>query len=395
LNVVRLADSFQRPPNLGTGLAPTVYYLSESQASLGLKIHVVCRHRQGEKQLEKTGNIEVHRVSSPFSINMLNCLLRLNALIKPEIIHTHATTGWLYALTRKLSNHFSGKLVAHVHGTTKGIISAWKRTTTSKSRFIKSSGREISVLRESLLWRNADGVVTISQFLKKELVELYRVEEDKIHVIYNGADLQVFHPIDSARKQIIKKHGLGEKSKLFLYLGGNRLVKGPQTLLEAFNHVCQGMSEIALLFVEKAFKNAMPPSAKKILAPLEARKAILFLDTIPYFDLPSYYSAVDAVIVPSVYDALPKVVLEALACKTPVVASNTGGIPEIISNKKTGLLFEPGNSADLAEAIVTISTDSKLREKMRAEGRKLIEEKFTWEKVAERSLKAYHEILGK
>jgi glycosyltransferase involved in cell wall biosynthesis len=393
LNVVRIADSFQKPPKMGGGLAPTIYYLSESQASQGLKVYVVCRRRRGEKCLEKMGNIEVRRVGAPFSVNMLQALFTLNRRMKVDVVHAHATTGFSYAVSRKFWKFMLGKFVSHVHGTTKGIMFAWKELKDDHLKLSKSSSREISILRESLIWRNSDGLVTTSQFLKKELVELYGVEERKIRVIYNGVDLRVFRPLESARKQIIEKHGLREGSKLVLYLGGARLVKGPLTLLQAFKKVNKEMDEVTLLFVGKALKNRIPSSLKKLVGELEKKKVVLFLDKIPYLELPSYYSAVDAVVVPSIYDTFPKVVLEALACKTPVVASNTGGIPEIITDGETGLLFKLGNSVELAEAIISVLTDSKLRRRMRMRGRMLVEERFTWEKVANRCLKAYKEIL--
>ena len=378
---------------MGEGLAPTIYYLSESQASQGLKVYVICRRRHGEERLEKMGNIEVRRVEPPFSVNMLHTLFTLTSRIKTDIIHAHATASFSYAISRKLWNFLSNKFISHVHGTTKGILFSWKQLKGHSSNFSTNLNREVSVLRENLIWRNSDGLLTTSNFLKEELVELYGVEERRIHVIHNGADLRVFQPSELARGQIIEKHGLRTESKLVLYLGGARLVKGPLILLEAFKAVHKEMDEVTLLFVGKALKNQISGSLKKSVVELEEKKAILFLDRIPYLGLPRYYSAVDMVVVPSVYDTFPKVILEALACQTPVVASNTGGISEIITNKETGLLFEPGNLFELKQAMASILTDSNLREKLRIRGRKLVKERFTWEKVAERCLKAYKEIL--
>jgi glycosyltransferase involved in cell wall biosynthesis len=254
-------------------------------------------------------------------------------------------------------------------------------------------GREVSVLREGLIWRNSDGLLATSHFLKKELVELYGVEEKRIHVIHNGADLKVFQPREMARAEIIKKHGLRENSKIVLYLGGARLVKGPLVLLEAFKDIHNELDEATLLFVGKAMKNQVSGSFRRLIATLEEKKAMLFLDKIPYLELPYYYSAADVVTVPSIYDTFPKVVLEALACKTSVVASDTGGISEMITNKKTGLLCKPGNSSELAEVTTSILTDDSLKERLRMYGRELIKERFTWEKVAERCMKAYKGIL--
>jgi glycosyltransferase involved in cell wall biosynthesis len=95
---------------------------------------------------------------------------------------------------------------------------------------------------------------------------------------------------------------------------------------------------------------------------------------------------------PSIYEAFGIVLLEAMACGKPVVASNVGGIPFVVEEGKTGLLFESGNVEDLADKIVTILKDEELREKMGEAGRERAKE-FTWDKIAERTVEVYKEIL--
>jgi glycosyltransferase involved in cell wall biosynthesis len=95
---------------------------------------------------------------------------------------------------------------------------------------------------------------------------------------------------------------------------------------------------------------------------------------------------------PSIYEPFGIVLLEAMACGKPVVASNVGGIPFVVEEGKTGLLFESGNVEDLADKIMTILENEELGEKMGEAGRERAKE-FTWDKIAERTVEVYKEIL--
>jgi glycosyltransferase involved in cell wall biosynthesis len=106
----------------------------------------------------------------------------------------------------------------------------------------------------------------------------------------------------------------------------------------------------------------------------------------------TYYKSADIYVQPSRYETFGIAILEAMACGKTVVASNVGGIPFLVIDGETGLLFENGNVRDLAEKILNLLNDKELREKMGKAGKKRAEE-FTWDKIAKQTVEVYKEIL--
>lgn len=116
---------------------------------------------------------------------------------------------------------------------------------------------------------------------------------------------------------------------------------------------------------------------------------VIFLETVPYFDLPKYYSAVDCLVIPSYPEPAPsKVILEGQACSCPIVAANGGGIPEIFG-RESGLLFEPRNVKDLVGKIDTVLKDP---DKFGG-GRNVVSGRATWEKCIEDMVECYKLLL--
>lgn len=399
MNILRIARNFPSLRRIKYGIEPTVYYVSREQVQMGLDVHIICKGSPQEKKYEEIDGIKVHRVSSPFDLTMLHRLLRLSKELQIDIIHSHATSGFPYAIKRKIfRNRRSGHCyLVHIHGTTKGILQAWSKTPSNILNK-EMIGRRIkicfSIMKENVSWKGADALITNSQFLKKELPNIYAIPKERIHVVYNGVDLQTFCPRNS-KNVILKKHGLDPKSLIILYLGGFRPVKGPLYIIKAIEKIHKENKDIKILFV--GGKNPLDirhqEAMMKLTRELRENGSIHMIENIPHVQLPDYYSAADAVVVPSIYDAFPKVILEAMACGTPVVASAVGGIQELISHGKTGILVKPADPEELAEAITAIVSDPELRNKISDDAKKMVKERFTWEHVAENTLAVYEKLL--
>lgn len=366
-----------------------------------MNVNVICRHYQKQKKFEKIEGINIHRVVAPYAFSSIRKLFEIDNQTKIDIIHSHATSGLSYTLLQKLvKKKLTNAIhITHVHGTTKGILEALPKISTdilSKKTLKKRIEERTSILRETIIWKSADAAITNSKFLKKELMNLYGLPGDRIHVVYNGVDLQIFYPRNS-RETILKKHGLDPKFHVILYLGGFRPVKGPLYVLEALEKIQKEFKNVKVFFVggkspqEKRYINI----GTKLTESLREKSAIQLIENIPHLQLPDYYSAADVVVVPSVYDAFPKVVLEAMACGTPVVAFAVGGIPELINHEKTGILVEPADPDALAKAITAIVLDSNLKNKISFNAKKLVEERFTWKHAAENTRAVYERLLKK
>jgi glycosyltransferase involved in cell wall biosynthesis len=128
---------------------------------------------------------------------------------------------------------------------------------------------------------------------------------------------------------------------------------------------------------------------------------VVFLDYISDDELPAYYTVADVCVSPSIIDlqgdteGLGIVLLEALACETPCVASRVGGIVDIVQDGMNGLLVEPKNSADLADKIQWLINNDRLRQEMGTQGRLFVKEHFSWQVKAHEILTVYQAILGK
>ena len=404
MDIVRITHRFPSPHALKYGLEPTLHYISREQVKLGLNVHVICKRQPHEKAYEEIDGVQVYRVPPPYNLNLLYTLLKLSRKTRIDIVHSHATSALSYAILRRLAAGISPKpkYVVQVHGTTKGIRLAMEKLSPQcdapngrGDRLRQALRLHFTVMRELAVWRAADAVVTNSQFLKNELVRLYGISREKIHVIYNGVDPNLFYPRNSRRK-ILKVLGLGSECKLILYLGGFRPVKGPTYVLHAMKIVHENVRSAVLLFVGGRSPLEHSHQAQRIrrLADSLIRDgAIQFIENIPHHQLPEYYSAADVVAVPSIYDAFPKVVLEALACGTPVVAFNAGGIPEMIQHGKTGFLAEVGDVKGLADLLIKVLLGEGLEGNANPDLPQAGGVKPDWESVTKWLVRVYENLL--
>jgi len=400
MNIIRLVDNFPSSKKIRYGLSPTLYNLSKEQVGLGINVHIICKRRLYEKKFEEIEGISVHRVRTPYNLFALYKLIRLNKRIGVNIVHAHATTGPSYAIFRKLFNSRqpTANYVVHVHGTTKGILAACGKFIPS---IIDMAGtkqritRSVSIFRQNLIWRRADAIIAVSRSIRDELEGLYGIPKERIHVAPNGVDPRTFCPRQS-RVTILRRLGLSPRSHMILYLGGYRPVKGPNFLIEAARKISERLKDVKIVFMgnpKHPLEKHFVKSTLSLIKRLEVNRAVCITKNIPHHQMPEYYSAADAVVVPSVYEGFPKVVLEAMACGIPVVASAVGGITEIINKGETGILVKPGDPNELADAIIRIVSYPDLREKLGLNARKMVKERFTWTHAAKRIIAIYQEIL--
>ncbi len=197
----------------------------------------------------------------------------------------------------------------------------------------------------------------------------------KTRTIFPGVDLKLY-PKEKKIKIIDKKHNLIGK-KLVIFVGRIDKEKGIEFLIRAAKNI---NAEVYILGSGE-YKSELIKLTKELKL-----RNVHFLSHFSQEhidELREFYQRADVVVVPStVKEALGIVILEAMACSTPVVASNIGGIPNIVKDGKTGFLLRPRSAADIAEKVNKILSSEKLRIAMGERCRKFIEEKFTWEKAA-------------
>ncbi len=190
------------------------------------------------------------------------------------------------------------------------------------------------------LLHKADGLVAVSSALGKKLEHL-GVESQRIHLIMNGVDDKVFHVRD--RKQARVELGLPQDAKIALYIGNMIEAKGIIDLHRAFQSITDANPDIHLYCVGDGNQRA------QLSAKAPAR--MTFVGSQPFEKIPQWLAACDLLVLPSWNEGTPNVVLEALACGRRVLASDVGGIPDLLGDPKLGAMVAPKAHAELANLL--------------------------------------------
>ena len=187
----------------------------------------------------------------------------------------------------------------------------------------------------------AQAVISVSRALRDRIVA-EGVDAGKVHVLYNGIDRDVFRPLDrrAARREV----GLDASKRIILYAGNFEPVKGVDLLVEAFGKL-EAAAELHIIGDGVEGKRLAELARR-----LPAEKTVRFHARVDHRLLGTWFNACDVVCLPSLDEGTPNVVLEALACRTPVVAADTGGVPEVVS-AGSGILFRRGDAGALAGAL--------------------------------------------
>jgi glycosyltransferase involved in cell wall biosynthesis len=233
----------------------------------------------------------------------------------------------------------------------------------------------------------ADKVLSVSEDLKNHIVNL-GISEDKVSVVPNGVDIEKFKPAgkEYARNML----NLPQDKKIVLFVGALKKIKGVDYLIEAAKSFLD--TNISLYMVGR--DDGMKKSLEKRAHELKIDNHIKFTGPVNHEDIPLWLSASDILVLPSLSEGRPNVILEAFACEVPVVATNVGGIPELMINGETGYLVTAKNPMELSEKVNKLLEDRDLRIKMGKFGRMtIIQRGLTWETHAKKTIKIYSKLL--
>jgi glycosyltransferase involved in cell wall biosynthesis len=236
--------------------------------------------------------------------------------------------------------------------------------------------------------RGASQITTVSGDTRAWFSNLFGDEfSKKLRTIPGGIDIDLF-PKKFSTKEIEKKYKL-EGKKIVLFAGRLTPQKGVKYLVLAAKKI---LGEVFIIG-DGPERKALIELAKKLKI-----KNIHFLG---YFgrkrtrEFKQFYYAADVFVAPSVWqEPLGLVILEAMACQTPVVVTRKGGIPLAVKEKVNGFFVRPRNANDIAEKVNKILTNEKLAKKLGENARKIVKEKFTWGKIAKRFKYIYQKHSG-
>ncbi|MCK8114683.1 glycosyltransferase family 4 protein [Anaerosoma tenue] len=249
----------------------------------------------------------------------------------------------------------------------------------------RSDGRVLGAWARAVAGRVARGrtdrFIAVSDAVKRGLVEA-GVPTERIRTIYPAVDVDAL--IASAREQ--PPAGLPEGHPLVGMLGRLEPVKGTGSFIAAAARVHEFVPEAALVV-------AGDGSERSRLEHLAAEADVTLIGDVSC--APGFLNALDVVVVPSLSEAFGLVAAEASALGKPVVATNTGGLPEVVEDGVSGLLVPPRDPAGLADAIVRLLEDPAMRARMGEAGQRIVRERFGLERMADELVAVYRDVAGR
>lgn len=236
---------------------------------------------------------------------------------------------------------------------------------------------------------NADHIITISRFSKRDIIKHYGVSKDKITVAYPGYNPDLFRILDDKEgiKKVKERYGI--EDSYIIYIGTIQPRKNLIRLIEAFAKIENLQLVVAGKTKGSGRSGWMYEEIIDAPRKLNIENKVKFLGFVPTEDLPFLLNGAVAFVQPSLWEGFGMPVVDAMACGCPVIASNVSSLPEVTG--KAGLLVDPYSVTQIEQAIRTIYADKKLRVKLSKEGLKQAK-KFSWEKMAKEMLKVFETL---
>ena len=389
------------PPNIYGGAGVHVDYLSRELAKL-MPVEVRCfgDQRFEAGNLKVTGyEIDTNDFTCPKPLrSVFGAVRRCTAFnttnIDADLVHCHT---W-YA-------HFGGILATKNYGIPLVItvhslepLRPWKREQLA-------GGYDFSLWVEKTALEMADAIIAVSDETKRDIERLFDVDPKKVHVIYNGIDLDEYHKVDST--EALKRYGIDPKKPYLLFVGRIARQKGIVYLVRAIQFMGPGFQIVLCAGAPDTSEIAEEMKSAVEQAKAKRSDIIWIEEMVDKKTVIELYSHAAVFCCPSIYEPFGIINLEAMACETAVVATAVGGIKEVVVDGETGFLvpleqmkeapFEPTNpekfSRDLAARINQLMADPDLREKFGKAGRKRAEVTFGWPAIARETQQLYEKLL--
>ena len=344
--------------NLTCGVSKTIYLIAKNPCP-GYSHYVLCQGGDGLNRFKKI-NIDIISVPT-INLFLIDEVILFCALIifcrkeKIGILHSH---------------HRRMDFIAHYIGRLLGI-----KTVTSVQSY---------VFKRKLFSYKADKLIACSSFIKEHLVQYFNREESIITVIHNFVDFSEIRGVEEKAETIGKEQFQTQTDQIRIGFIGrlNFYEKGIDVLVEALKIVTEISRNVKLLVVGEGEKKDFLMSQKDL--PIHVFE--------PTENVYPILEAIDILILPSRIEPFGIVLLEAGVMKKAVVASDTGGIPEIIINNENGLLFKNGNVDELAEKILLLAKSKSLRENLGNNLFKRVQNEFSADKALKKYAACYESL---
>lgn len=318
-------------------------------------------------------------------------LAMVNAASAATVVHSHT---W-YA---GMAGHLAALLYGVPHVLTAHSLEPmrpWKAEQLG-------GGYRISSWVEKTAVEAADAVIAVSSGMREDVLRTYpALDPDRVHVVLNGIDTEKWHPVENGDDEsVLAELGVDASRPIVAFVGRITRQKGVAHLVAAAHHFAP---DVQLVLCAGAPDT--PEIAAEVTAAVQelsaARDGVFWVrEMLPQPKIDEILSAATTFVCPSVYEPLGIVNLEAMACGTAVVASDVGGIPEVVADQQTGLLvhYDPNDTAsferELAYAVNSLVADPEKARQFGVAGRTRCIDDFSWTSIAEQTLEIYRKVAS-
>lgn len=348
------------PPKWLAGTEIATYHLAEHLAKRGHEIHVITSHDEGLPNFDKENGFYVHRLAWPKIqiiggiLFWLKIFLKIRT-IKPEIVQVQAISIGLPA--------FLAKKILKIP------FIIWGRGSD-----VYLPGRFTRIISKPIL-HNADAVLALTEDMRQKMKGIANRE---IFVVPNGINLEQF---TGGSSPIAKENGVQN----ILFVGRLHPVKGVQYLIRAMENVLEEIPDAKLILVGNGEERG---NLEALSIQLGVQKSVQFVGVVPHEKVHSYMQQADIFVLPSLSEGFPGVILEAMACGLPVIATRVGGIMDIIVEGVNGYLIDEMRPDAISEKLLFLSRNKQIKRKI-SQNNKQIVKKYNWDYVVSNLEKVY------
>lgn len=388
------------PPEIYGGAGVHVTELTRFMRGLdGVDVDVHCMGAPRDEADVYVHGVDPELKDANASIKTLSTGLRMAdaaAATDIDVVHSHT---WYSGL----GGHLTGLLKGIPHVATAHSLEPhrpWKREQLG-------GGYDVSSWSERNAMEYADAVIAVSARMKDAILDAYpRISPDKVHVVLNGIDTELWHPRptwEESKEQngwsVLEELGVDPSRPMVAFVGRITRQKGVAHLVKAASLFDDGVQLV--LCAGAPDTPEIAKETEQLVHDLQEKRDGIFWvkDMLPKEKIQEILTAADSFVCPSIYEPLGIVNLEAMACGTAVVASDVGGIPEVVVDGETGTLVHydesdpEGFERGIAAAVNNMVADRDRAAQIGQAGKKRAEEVFSWENIAEQTVEVYKSLM--
>jgi glycogen(starch) synthase len=381
--------TWEFPPRIVGGIARHCNGLARALAHNGHDVHVVTLDFPGAPIYEEINGIKVYRTSTELGHpNFLTWAFLFNHFLEKKMADVSRKVDFDVVHVHDWLTGFAG--ISFKHQMQKPLVSTIHGTEIGRAQGLHNPD---SLTIDGIEWwttYEANKIIVTSASMKAEIQGHFHLPPEKIEIVPNGIDTKRYNA--SVDQSAIKgRYGVHPDEKLVLCVG--RLVpqKGIEYLIRAVSRIAERYPEAKFIIVGEGWLRG---HLEYIARSTGYQWKITFTGWIPDQELVALLNSADALVVPSIYEPFGIVALEGMAAGVPVVASDVGGLAEIVEHEHTGILAYSRSPESIAWAVGRVLSDPNHSKEMAQNAQQMVQKTYSWEAIAIRTTKIYKEVVG-